>query len=193
MRDLTYYVACSVDGFIAHNDGSHQGFAQNGDYLADLAADFPETFPAQFRESLGIASAENQQFDTVLMGRKTYEIGLKAGMSNPYPHLKQYLLSRSLDQSPEQAVELISGDAIAKVKQLKEEPGKGIWLCGGSLLATALFTEQLIDHLILKINPFLMGSGIPLLSGVVKQTPLVLTDQKTYKNGVSRIHYRVGS
>lgn len=190
MRELTYYVACSIDGFIAHNDGSHDGFSQESDYTADLAAAFPETFPTAFRDALGI-DADNQHFDTVLMGRKTYDIGLKAGMTSPYPHLKQYLFSRSLKQSPDKSVELVKEDAIAKVKQLKAETGQGIWLCGGSILATTLFVEKLIDHLILKVNPFLMGSGIPLFSGVIKQTQLEMTQQKTYSNGVYRVHYRV--
>ncbi|MGB7085914.1 MAG: dihydrofolate reductase family protein [Phormidesmis sp.] len=191
MRDLTYYVACSVDGFIAHNSGSHDGFSQEDDYIADIAVEFPETFPAQFRAALNI-EADNQHFDTVLMGRRTYKVGLDAGISNPYPHLKQYVFSRSLEKSPDEGVELVSDDAIARVKTLKNESGKGIWLCGGAMLATALFNEKLIDRLILKVNPFLMGSGISLFAGVIKQTPLMLTAHKIYTNGVSRLDYQIG-
>ena len=74
MRKLTYYVACSVDGFIAHN-----GFSQDSEYLADIFASFPETAPSHLRGAMGISSA-NKMFDVALMGRKTYEIGLKEGM-----------------------------------------------------------------------------------------------------------------
>lgn len=76
MRILTYFVACSVDGFIAQTDGSHEGFSQDSDYFADIFASFPETVPSHLRDLMGIY-AENKWFDTVLMGRKTYEVGLK--------------------------------------------------------------------------------------------------------------------
>ncbi|MGD1941603.1 MAG: dihydrofolate reductase family protein [Leptolyngbyaceae cyanobacterium] len=190
MRTLTYYVACSVDGFIAHTDGSHGGFSQSGEYLADLFAQFPETVPSHLRSAMGI-EAENQWFDVVLMGRKTYDIGLKEGFTNPYAHMKQYLFSRSLPASPDTNVELVSEDAVEVVKNLKNESGKGIWLCGGANLATTLFAHNLVDQLILKMNPFLMGSGIPLFSGVVPQTALALTDSKIYPNGVLRLDYQV--
>lgn len=161
MRTLTYYVACSVDGFIAHTDGSHDGFSQDREYFADLFATFPETVPSHLRHLMNIY-AENKWFDAVLMGRKTYEIGLKDGVTSPYSHLKQYLFSRSLQHSPDVNVELVSDHPIERVTDLKRESGQGIWLCGGANLATTLFRHHLIDRLILKINPFLMGAGIPL-------------------------------
>lgn len=190
MRELTYYVACSVDGFIAHTDGSHDGFSQDMDYLADIFTTFPETVPSHLRDAMGV-HGENQWFDTVLMGRNTYEIGLKAGVTSPYTHMKQYLFSRSLNNSPDGAVELISDRAIERVTQLKQEPGKGIWLCGGGKLAAVLLAHHLIDKLVLKVNPFLMGAGIPLFSNAVPQTTLELTDQKTYQNGVILLHYKI--
>ncbi|MEM9216516.1 MAG: dihydrofolate reductase family protein [Cyanobacteria bacterium P01_F01_bin.150] len=190
MRKLTYYVACSVDGFIAHIDGSHEGFCQDGDYLADLFTSFPETVPSHLRDVMNV-HAENQWFDTVLMGRKTYEIGLNDGVTSPYSHMKQYLFSRSMQKSPSEDVKIISDNAVEFVETLKRDSGKGIWLCGGATLATELFANGLIDQLILKINPFLMGSGIKLFSGVIQQTSLELTDRKIYNNGVVLIHYTV--
>ena len=190
MRILTYYVACSVDGFIAHTDGSHDGFSQDGEYFSDLFTSFPETVPSHLRDSMNI-EAENKWFDTVLMGRKTYEIGLKDGVTSPYSHMKQYLFSQSMRQSLDKNVELVADNAIEFVKALKSEPGKGIWLCGGGTLAAALFDNHLIDQLILKVNPFVMGSGIPLFSGVIQQTALELTDRKIYNNGVLLLYYSV--
>ncbi len=190
MQNLTYFVACSVDGFIAHTDGSHDGFSQDSKYLADLFASFPEIVPSHLRDLMGI-HAENKYFDTVLMGRKTYEVGLKDGVTSPYSHMKQYLFSQSMQQSPDENVKLISENAIEFIKALKNESGKGIWLCGGGNLATALFTNHLIDQLILKVNPFLMGAGIPLFSGVIPQTALELLDRKIYDNGVLVLDYRV--
>ena len=190
MRELTYYVACSVDGFIAHNNGSHDGFSQDSEYLADIFTSFPETVPSHLRDAMNIRG-ENKCFDIVLMGRKTYEIGLKEGITNPYSHLKQYLFSRSMKESPDENVELVSENAIELVTGLKNEAGKGIWLCGGADLAATLFANHLIERLILKVNPFLMGSGIPLFSEVISQTALELTNRKIYENGVLLLDYRV--
>lgn len=190
MQKLTYYVACSVDGFIAHTDGSHDGFSQDDKYFADIFASFPETVPSHLRDVMGIQT-ENKWFDVVLMGRKTYEIGLKDGVTSPYSHMKQYLFSRSIQESPDNNVELVSENAIELVKDLKSESGKGIWLCGGANLATTLFANNLVDRLILKLNPFLMGSGIPLFSEVIQQTALELISQKVYDNGVLRLHYSI--
>jgi dihydrofolate reductase len=190
MRILTYYVACSIDGFIAHTDGSHDGFSQDSEYFADLFTSFPETVPSHLRDVMGI-HADNQWFDTVLMGRKTYEIGLKDGITSPYSHMKQYLFSKSMRHSPDKDVEIIAENAIKLVKTLKSQPGKGIWLCGGANLAAELFANRLVDQLILKVNPFLMGSGIPLFSEVIQQTAFELTEHKIYNNGVVLLHYKV--
>lgn len=190
MRQLTYYVACSLDGFIAHTDGSHGGFFQEQEYLTDIFSKFPETVPSHLREMMNI-QAKNQWFDTVLMGRKTYEIGLQEGVTSPYSHLRQYVFSRSMESSPDDSVELVSENAIELIAELKQESGKGIWLCGGGNLATELFANHLIDQLIVKINPFLMGEGIPLFTGILQQTALTLTDHKIYDNGVVLLYYKV--
>ncbi|MCU0549975.1 MAG: dihydrofolate reductase family protein [Leptolyngbya sp. Prado105] len=190
MRELTYYVACSVDGFIAHTDGSHDGFSQDGEYLADLFSSFPETVPSHLRDVMGVHS-ENKSFDIVLMGRKTYEIGLRDGVTSPYSHMKQYVFSRTMQNSLDEGVRLVSENAIELVTALKNETGKSIWLCGGANLAATLFENCLVDQLILKINPFLMGSGIPLFSEAIQQSALELTNSKIYGNGVVMLYYRV--
>lgn len=173
MRKLKYYVAVSVDNFIAHEDGSWDGFLTEGEAVTD------------YLESL------KTWFDAVLMGRKTYEIGLKVGVTNPYPYLKQYIFSRTMKESPDENVELVSENIVEFVRELKNETGKDIYLCGGADLATMLFAENLIDEIILKLNPVLLGSGIPLFSGVIKQTNLELTDSKIYANGIVWLFYRV--
>jgi dihydrofolate reductase len=191
MKELTYCIACSLDHFIAHHDDSHDGFCFDHEYLADLAVLFPDTFPVHLRSMFGI-DAENRWFDTVLMGRKTYDVGFKAGVTNPYPHLQQYLFSQSLKVSPDENVTLVLEDAAQFVEQLKQQPGRGIWLCGGASLASTFFAARLIDRLILKVNPFLMGEGIPLFAGAISQTALTLTDHKIYDNGVAILHYQIG-
>lgn len=188
MRELKYYVACTVDRFIAREDGSFDFFLAEGEHLADLFNSFPETVPGHLREALGV-SGENRVFDAVLMGRRTYEVGLQVGVTSPYPTMKQYLVSRSMKESPDEKVELVSGDAVRFVRELKQGAGKDIWLCGGAELAAALFPE--IDELILKVNPVLLGSGIPLFAGAVEQTKLELTDSKVYRNGFMLARYRL--
>ena len=188
MRKLIYYVACTVDGFIARLDGSFDCFLTEGEHFADLFASFPETIPSHLREVLGV-QAENQRFDAVLMGRTTYEVGASVGITNPYPQMQQYLFSRSMKKSPDEAVELVSGDAVGKVRELKQGVGKDIWLCGGGELAGQLFAE--VDELILKVNPVVIGAGVPLFRGEVKATAVVVTEGKSYSNGFRIVHYRV--
>ena len=188
MRRLIYYVACTVDGFIAREDGSLDCFLTAGEHFADLLESFPETIPAHLRDMLGVR-AENRRFDAVLMGRKTYEVGLEVGVTSPYPHLRQYLFSGGMRESPAGEVQLVSGDAVALVRELKREAGKDIWLCGGGELATRLFRE--IDELILKVNPVLIGSGIPLFRGIVRPTAIEAGASTGYGNGFRLTHYRL--
>ena len=187
-RRLVYYVACTVDGFIARKDGSFDWFLQEGDHLRDLIADFPETIPGHLRAQVGV-SAGNRCFDAVLMGRRTYDVGRDIGVTSPYPHLEQYLFSRTLAASPDPAVQLVSGDPDAVVRELKQKRGKDIWLCGGAELASALGGE--IDDLILKSNPILLGDGIPLFARAMAPRSLRLLHYKHYDNGFIRLHYRV--
>ncbi len=188
MRKLIYYVACTVDGFIAREDGSFDCFLTEGEHFDYLFDAFPDTIPAHLRGVLGV-SAANKWFDAVLMGRRTYEVGLALGVTSPYPHLRQYLFSRSMKESPDAEVQLVSEDAAGTVRELKREPGKDIWLCGGGELAAQLFPE--IDELILKVNPVVIGRGVPLFSGPVETTALEVTDRKSFGNGFTLTHYRV--
>lgn len=187
MRKLKYYVACTVDGFIAREDGSFDCFPSSGEHFADLFDSFPETIPAHLQQALGIR-AENKQFDTVLMGRKTYDVGLKVGVTNPYPSLKQYVFSRSMKASPDENVELISDNPVALVKEFKKQAGKDIWLCGGGDLAATIFSE--IDEMIVKLNPVVIGAGIALFARAIAPTNLELADRKIYSNGFMLLHYR---
>jgi dihydrofolate reductase len=190
MGELKYFVAYTVDRYIAAEDGSIDAFLNDGYYFADLFESFPEACPGHLREALGVRG-ENKQFGDILMGRKTYEAGLKAGVTDPYPTLKQYVFSSTMKESPDDNVTLVSESAAELVAGLKDEAGKDIWLAGGASLATSLFSEGLVDELILKVNPVVLGSGIPLFSGTVEQTRLELTDSRIFKGGVPMLRYRV--
>lgn len=174
MRALVYYVAASLDGYIADLTGGWDGFVPEGDHIA------------HFIESLG-------WFSTVLMGRVTYEAGLKHGVTNPYPMLRSLVFSRTLPGSPDPAVECVGDDAVARVAALKAEEGKPIWLCGGAILARALWAAGLVDELVLKLHPILLGRGVPLFGGDgIVQHRLRLTRSERFESGVMRLHYRVG-
>ena len=188
MRKLIYYVACSVDNFIAQEDGSDTGFLFEGQGAADLMREFPETIPTHLRTTLGV-SGENQRFGAVVMGRKTYEVGLAEGITSPYSTLEQFVVLRSMTASPDPVVRLVKGEPLAFVKDLKKASGKDIWLCGGGELASVLYPE--INALILKVSPFVMGAGIPLFAGRVAQTKLALSDSRIYPNGFMLLHYEL--
>jgi dihydrofolate reductase len=173
MRKLKYHVASTLDGFIAHEDHTIEGFVAEGEHVTD------------YLESL------RNDYDIVLMGRRTYEFGFQFGVTSPYPWMKQYVLSRTMERSPDPDVELVSESIIEVVRELKEGTGKDIYLCGGAALATTLFAEDLIDEIIVKLNPIVFGTGIRLFSGEIKQRELELVYSKVYGSGVVLLHYCV--
>lgn len=177
MSELTYYVAASLDGFIAHQDGSFGGFAQDDDMVADFVS-------------------ELAGFGTVLMGRKTYDIGRKEGTTSPYPTMRQIVFSRTIMASPDPAVELVRDNVVAFVRALKSSTEAPIWLCGGSEIAALLRDAGLVDHVVVKLNPRIFGDGIPLfakgaLAAAGTPTELRLTATKAYQSGIVVMTYQV--
>ncbi|MGO1177398.1 MAG: dihydrofolate reductase family protein [Brevibacterium aurantiacum] len=160
-RRLSYFVASSLDGFIAGPDGSDPSswWPMTDDYLDFIRTEYPETLPGPARQALGVTDP-GHHFDTVVEGRRSFEIGLAAGLPNAYPHLRHLVVSTTLESPSDSDVEIVSGDPIERIRQLKDEPGKGIWLVGGGTLAASLRPE--IDELIIKLGPVTLGSGIPL-------------------------------
>ncbi|GAB2696053.1 dihydrofolate reductase family protein [Thalassiella azotivora] len=158
MRSLVYYVATSLDGFIADPDGDTSAFPNDPEVLRDLFARYPETCPAHVRDALGV-SGPARRFDTVVMGARTHQPAVDAGLVSAYPHLRQLVVTHR-DLATDGTMELVRGDATSRVRDLKSEDGMDIWLCGGADLAAQLVDE--IDELQVKVNPVLMGSGVPL-------------------------------
>ncbi|MFJ9790857.1 dihydrofolate reductase family protein [Streptomyces globosus] len=193
MRRLVYYIATTLDGFIAGPDGADPT-GPNGfwpiaeDYIEHLVAEYPETLPVHARQALSV-TAEGTRFDTVLEGRRTYEIGLAAGITDAYPHLRHLVFSRTLTELPDPAVELVSADPVATVRELKQQDGKDIWLIGGGELAGSLYAE--IDMLVLKVGPLTLGDGIPLFSRKAAFDPRVwtLADHTVLKSGAAFLTY----
>ena len=190
MRDLVYYVATSIDGFIAREDGSFDDFPWDDAFLQELVAMYPETLPAPFH-AVERSASENRRFDTVLMGRRTYEVGVRQGLTNPYPTLRQFVFSRTWDRSPDPSVTLVPSDPATFVGELKAQEGAAIWICGGSELASTLFSAGLVDEVSIKLNPVLLGTGIPLLRGPMQTRPLALREHRIYPSGHALLTYRV--
>ncbi|MFE2612352.1 dihydrofolate reductase family protein [Micromonospora chalcea] len=187
MRKLVYFVASTLDGFIAAPDGSFDFLPLTPDLAAYLVAEWPQTLPTFAHAQLGIESPPSGRFDTVLMGRGSYEPGLKLGEASPYAHLKQYVFSRSLPPADYPDVEVVAGDAAAFVSELRTRPGRDIWLCGGGQLAGQLLDE--IDELVVKVNPVVVGSGIKLVDTGFDPRRLTLTSARPFDAGVVVLHY----
>lgn len=189
MRKLVYYVASTLDGFIAAPDGSYDFFplVPEPDLLAHLVAEWPQTFPVFAHAQLGIESPPAGRFDAVLMGRGTYDPGLKMGVTSPYAHLKQYVFSRSLPASDDPQVEIVDGDPVALVRELKRQPGGDIWLCGGGQLAGQLLDE--VDELVVKLNPIVAGSGIPLADRGFAPHRFTLVEARPFGSGLVLLRY----
>jgi len=188
MRKLVYFVASTLDGFIAAPDGSFGffPFSVDSDLARHIQAEYPETLPTAFRQALGFDTAPNRVFDTVVMGRGTYEPALQEGITSPYRHLRQYVFSRSMAPlDPE--VEVVADDPAEFVRALKREDGKDVWLCGGGQLAGVLWRE--IDELVVKLNPLAAGDGIPLARRAFDPTLLTLRSAQPMADGVVLLHY----
>ncbi|MDA1362904.1 dihydrofolate reductase [Glycomyces luteolus] len=183
MRRLVYYVATTLDGFIAGSDGgdpSTDYLPVTPDLVAFIVEHFPETLPGPAREAMGV-SGPGRHFDTVLEGRASYELGLAAGVTDAYPHLRHLVFSTSMATSPDPAVELVGADALGRVRELKAEDGKDLWLVGGGKLAHALLPE--IDRLIVKQNRSVIGSGIPMFDGPFQPTLFTPVDEVLLESG----------
>lgn len=189
MRSLVYLVATTLDGFIAGTDRANPDFMPfEGPQVPDLLAEFPEMLPGHVRDLVGIApGTPNQRFDTVLMGRTTYDVGIPFGVLSPYPHLRQIVVSTSMTERPHPDVE-VTADPLARVRELKAEDGEDVWLCGGGRLAAALADE--IDELILKVNPVMIGEGAPVFDGPIGVRHTELVGHRVYDNGYAVLRHR---
>ncbi|MFF6951261.1 dihydrofolate reductase family protein [Streptomyces iakyrus] len=184
MRKLTYYIACSLDGFIGDPGGDGTAMIRfvDEEFLAYLTAEYPETLPTQARRALGVDDLPNKRFDTIIQGRASYDIALKEGITSPYAHLREYVASRTLQESPDPNVEIIADDLAGKVRELKaEESGLGIYLCGGSKVAGELFDQ--IDELVIKTYPLVYGAGMPMFGSGFAISEFTLGSVRTFGNG----------
>ena len=171
MRKVTFGGANSLDNFFARKDDAVDWL------LWDKEVD---SIMKEFWKTI----------DTVVMGRRTYEVVMKGGTA-AYPGVKSYVFSRTLKKSRHKGIQIISEDAAEFVRRLKNQKGKDICVMGGGLLARSLFEANLIDEIGFNIHPVLLGSGIPIFHEMKRQIDLELLDCKTLSNGCIVVTYRV--
>ena len=171
MRRVRYNCAMSLDGFIAD---ANDGF----DWIViDPDIDFEEL---------------SAQFDTYLMGRRTFEVTGSQG-SPEAAGIRNYVFSRNLRQCDYQNVKIIGEDWKEVVRSIRAEPGKDIWLFGGGRLFGSLCQEGLVDTVEVAIIPILLGDGIPFVAGLSKRVELRLKGQRVLeKTGTVILEYEVG-
>lgn len=160
MRELVYYIAVSLDGYIAQHGGSYEPFLTDGDHSSVVMEEYADALPGHVHKALG-TQASNTRFDSVIMGWNTLKPALEIGVSSPYPHLTQVVASRQQRDTASDVA--LTNDPLGTVRDLKQSDGLDIWLCGGGELAWHLLSE--IDRLILKRHPLVFGSGVPLFGG----------------------------
>lgn len=169
MKRLRYSVAMSLDGFIAGPRGEYDWIVMDPDL------DW---------------NALYGQFDTLLMGRKSYEVMRERGMSPTSMGMKTYVVSTRLKPDEHPDVTVIREDVAGAVRRLKAGPGKDIWLSGGGVLFRTLLDGGLVDAIDVALVPVLLGSGVPLVPEG-ERSKLRLAECKARASGLVMLKYEV--
>lgn len=167
-RRVRYQVACSLDGYIAGPDGEIDWIVH------DPAVDFAEIFG---------------QFDTILMGRRTWEEMPPGGPG--FEGFDVYVFSRTLPPGHPPGVTVVADDVEETLDALRARPGKDIWLFGGGELFHSLLELGQVDTVEPAVMPVLLGGGRPLLPSPAAARRLSLTGRKEYPSGIVSLAYDV--
>ncbi|MBK5291622.1 MAG: dihydrofolate reductase [Acidobacteriia bacterium] len=169
MRRVRYAVACSLDGYIA---------GPNGEY---------DWIPMDPEFDFGALWA---QFDTVLVGRRTYE-GMAGSGGGAMPGMKMFVFSTTLQQRDYPDVTIVADKPEELLATLRASPGKDIWLFGGGSLFRSLLEHGLVDTVEVTVVPVLLGAGIPLVPGGAIRSKLKLTGHKVHGTGAVSLEYSI--
>jgi dihydrofolate reductase len=170
MRRVLYRVAASVDGYIAGPHGELDWIVR------DPAVDLAKVY---------------ESVDTVLLGRRTYELTRQPGAPPWPPGWQIYVFSRTLRPEEHPGVTIVRADSGTRVAALRAAPGRGIWLFGGGSLFRSLLAAKQVDVVEVVVMPVLLGGGIPLVETGAPQTRLALEHLERYPSGLLRLRYRV--
>lgn len=175
MARIIYYVASSIDGYIAGQNDDISDFAAGGEgvdkYLVDL-----------------------QDFKIVIMGRRTYEFGYQYGLEPgqaAYPHMEHYIFSNSLKIEKLAESVHIEKISIDRIKEIKASAQTDIYLCGGGEFSGWLLDNGLIDQLKLKLNPIILGNGIRLFGNSNTKAKWKLKESESFEGGLKIITYNI--
>jgi dihydrofolate reductase len=172
MKKIKLYIASSLDGKIARQDGSI-------DWLDEYNSPDEDYGYAKFLDSV----------DTTVMGNDTYQQVLNLSPEFPYSSKKNYVFTRNREFEKDENVTFISENHLSFMKSLKDDSGKDIWLIGGGKVNSFFLANNLIDELILFVIPVLLGNGIPLFEKIDFSAPVQLFGSKYYDNGVMELKY----
>lgn len=177
MKKLVLYIAASLDGYIATPDHSVN-------WLEEL--DNPDGNDYGYMAFL-------EGIDTLIMGRKTYEVVTSFDMEWPYKQCKTFVLTSKEDlETNTPDTQVLSGDPASFIKELKTAPGdKAIWLLGGGQTIAFLLEHQAIDEIMLFTAPIILGKGVPLLPELDTSTKLKLLANRSYPSGMVYSQYLV--
>lgn len=173
MRKISLFIAMSLDGYIADENGGV-------DWLKGQGND---------TENVDVYSEFIKDIDTVLMGRKTYEqiVTELSPAEWVYDGLTSYVFTHK-EQSSSGNIRFVKEAPGELLRKLRAEEGKGIWICGGADLVRQVLAEDLIDQYYISVIPVLLGSGIRLFSGMDKKMELKLVKTQNY-NGITDLVY----
>lgn len=173
MRKILVNIATSADGFISRSDGGIDWLERPG-----LKGDYGM---ATFVKSV----------DTILYGRKTYELAVKLGGIAMFgPGFKHYVFTRKSRRAVP-GVEFVKGSIPAFITRLRKQPGKHIWMMGGAEIIAAFLDAGLIDEFMVHVIPVYIGEGVPLMAPGRRTTLLQNIATKKFGDGVVRLHYKV--
>ncbi|HVZ64036.1 MAG TPA: dihydrofolate reductase family protein [Lacunisphaera sp.] len=172
MRKLVYYIAASLDGYIARPDGSI-------DWLP---------VPTK-KQDYGTAKFFDR-VDELIIGRKTYEHALTLG---PWPFGERscHVLSRKWAGHRDVHAAFTDAGVATLVRRLRKRPGRDIWLVGGGECAQSCFAAGVVDEIILTLVPRLLGEGRPLFLPNATEATLRLRDSRVFPDGLVQLHYDV--
>lgn len=179
MRRLRYNVAMSLDGYIGPIDGSTAWIT------SDPSIDFDALY---------------DQFDTFIMGRKTYEELKRMRDEKPLGHYsasKILVVSGTLVPDENPNVTIICDDFLSETKRRKDGNGKDIWLFGGGELLGALLDAKLVDTIEVAIIPKLLRGGVKMASelgeagSLLGQTLETVSVNKLEASGIVMCVYKV--